>query len=120
MTPGFVDAPWGENIYFLKGECLLGQKDYKGAIEQFDNYINSETDESWVDVYTFLYKGICLLKLGRSSKAEEQFEKMLTYYPNRQMLLITKPWPLRAGQHRNLRVIDICKEKFRLSARGYL
>ncbi|MBG7610769.1 tetratricopeptide repeat protein, partial [Polaribacter sp. BAL334] len=35
LTPNFVDAPWGENIDFLRGECYFGIKDYRKAIDLF-------------------------------------------------------------------------------------
>ena len=36
LTPSFNDAPCGENIDFLRGECFFGKKDYNKAIKHFN------------------------------------------------------------------------------------
>ena len=83
MTPGVVDAPWGEHIDLLRGQCYLGMKDFDAALERLNLCIDEVTTtngESWVDVNAFLYQGICYLEMGNLSKAKTDFEKLLKYY----------------------------------------
>ena len=79
LTPKFVDAPWGENIDFLRGECYFGKKNYKKAIENFNiNVANNKED--WVDIYTFVYLGLCEYELGNYEKSISEFERALKQY----------------------------------------
>ena len=76
LTPNFVDAPWGENIDFLRGECYYGKKDYKKAIELFNLNVKNNK-EDWVDIHTFVYLGLCEYELGNYEKAISEFERAL-------------------------------------------
>ncbi|QVY66891.1 tetratricopeptide repeat protein [Polaribacter sp. Q13] len=76
LTPKFVDAPWGENIDFLRGECYFGKKDYQKAIESFNLNVK-HNKEDWVDIHTFVYLGLCEYKLGNYEKAISEFERAL-------------------------------------------
>lgn len=79
LTPNFVDAPWGEDIDFLRGECYFGQKDYSKAIEMFDRHIKNQK-EGWADVYSFVYLGLCHYELGNYQKAISEFQKALNQF----------------------------------------
>jgi len=76
LTPDFVDAPWGENIDFLRGECYFGMKDYQKAIESFNLNVKNHK-EDWVDIQTFVYLGICEYKLENYEKAISEFQRAL-------------------------------------------
>jgi tetratricopeptide (TPR) repeat protein len=76
LTPKFIDAPWGENIDFLSGECYFGKKEYKKAIELFNLNVKNNK-EDWVDIHTFVYLGLCEYKLGNYEKAISEFERAL-------------------------------------------
>ena len=77
LTPEVVDAPWGENIYFLKGECYFGKKDFANAIESFNLTVAKEK-EGWADVQTFVYLGLCNYELGNYEKAVSEFKRALS------------------------------------------
>lgn len=76
LTPNFIDAPWGENIDFLRGECHYGNKDYVRAIESFNRSVKN-LKEDWADIQTFVYLGICEYKLGNYEKAISEFKRAL-------------------------------------------
>tara|TARA_B110000238_G_scaffold186271_1_gene215256 strand:+ start:391 stop:1170 length:780 start_codon:yes stop_codon:yes gene_type:complete len=76
LTPKFVDAPWGENIDFLRGECYFGKKNYQKAIESFNLNIKNNK-EDWVDIHTFVYLGLCEYELGNYEKAISEFQRAL-------------------------------------------
>lgn len=76
LTPKFVDAPWGENIDFLRGECYFGKKNYNKAIESFNLNVKNNK-EDWVDIHTFVYLGLCEYQLGNYKKAISEFERAL-------------------------------------------
>lgn len=76
LTPNFIDAPWGEDIDFLRGECYFGKKEYQKAIESFNLNVQNHK-EDWVDLQTFVYLGICEYKLGNIERAILEFERTL-------------------------------------------
>lgn len=76
LTPNFVDAPWGENIDFLRGECYFGIKDYRKAIDLFNRNIENQK-EDWADIHSFVYLGLCEYKLGNYEKAISEFQRAL-------------------------------------------
>jgi len=76
LTPNVVDAPWGEDIDFLRGECHFGNKDYNQAIQMFNRNIENN-GEGWVDIQTFVYLGLCEYELGNYEKAISNFETAL-------------------------------------------
>ena len=77
LTPNFTDAPWNEDIDFLRGECYFGKKDYKTAIEHFNQSIINQNGEEWADVQTLVYLGICEYKLENYNKAIIEFKRAL-------------------------------------------
>ena len=75
-------SAWGDPALFLLGKAYWQMKEYKTAIDYFNKYIKEETEENgedWVNVKTFLYKGICLLELNKNQEALESFEKGIEY-----------------------------------------
>ncbi len=81
LTPNVVDAPWGENIDFLRGECHFGNKDYQNAIESFNQGVKNQ-DEDWADIHTFVYLGLCEYELGSFEKAILEFQRALAQSEN--------------------------------------
>lgn len=76
LTPNFVDAPWGEDIDFLRGECYFGKKNYPKAIELFNRNIKNQK-EDWADIHSFVYLGLCEYELGNYEKSISEFERAL-------------------------------------------
>jgi tetratricopeptide (TPR) repeat protein len=76
LTPDFVDAPWGEDIDFLRGECYFGKKNYEKAIEFFNRNIKNQK-EDWADIHSFVYLGICEYELGNYEKSISEFQRAL-------------------------------------------
>lgn len=76
LTPNFVDAPWGEDIDFLRGECYFGKKNYQKAIELFNRNIKNQK-EDWADIHSFVYLGICEYELGNYEKSIVEFQRAL-------------------------------------------
>lgn len=76
LTPNVVDAPWGEDIDFLRGECYFGKKDYEKAIELFNRNIKNQK-EDWADIHSFIYLGLCEFELGNYKKAITEFQRAL-------------------------------------------
>ena len=81
LTPNFVDAPWGEDIDFLRGECYFGKKDYQKAIELFNRNIKHQK-EDWADIHSFVYLGLCEYELGNYEKAISEFQRALKQTEN--------------------------------------
>ena len=81
LTPNFVDAPWGEDIDFLRGECYFGKKDYQKAIELFNRNIANQK-EDWADIHSFVYLGLCEYELGNYEKAITEFQRALKQTEN--------------------------------------
>ena len=81
LTPGVVDAPWGEDIDFLRGECHFGNKNYPEAIKSFNQSVENQ-GEDWVDIQTFVYLGICEYKLGNYEKSITEFQRALKQSEN--------------------------------------
>ena len=76
LTPNFVDAPWGEDIDFLRGECYFGKKNYQKAIELFNRNIKNQK-EDWADIHSFVYLGLCEYELGNYEKSIIEFRRAL-------------------------------------------
>lgn len=81
LTPNFVDAPWGEDIDFLRGECYFGKKDFQKAIELFNRNIENQK-EDWADIHSFVYLGLCEYELGNYEKAITEFQRALKQTEN--------------------------------------
>ncbi|MFS4418114.1 tetratricopeptide repeat protein [Maribacter sp. 2307ULW6-5] len=80
LTPNTVDAPWGEDINFLRGECYFGKKDHARAIAAFNAGIE-HLGRDWVDVHSFVYLGLCHLEMGNTTQAISEFQYALEQYP---------------------------------------
>ncbi|MCR1026998.1 tetratricopeptide repeat protein [Cellulophaga baltica] len=81
LTPNVVDAPWGEDIDFLRGECHYGNKDYQNAIKAFNQSVINQ-EEDWADIHTFVYLGLCEYELGNLEKAISEFHRALKQSEN--------------------------------------
>jgi len=81
LTPNFEDAPWGEDINFLRGECYYGLMNYSKAITCFKRNIEHNT-EDWVDINTFVYLGLCEYELGNYEKAILEHQRALKQSAN--------------------------------------
>lgn len=77
LTPNVVDAPWGEDIDFLRGECYFGRKDFPKAIQYFNRSVSNQ-EEDWADIQTFVYLGLCEYELGNFEKAVLEFKRALS------------------------------------------
>jgi len=85
LTPNFIDAPQGHSVDYWRGIAYLGLKNHKNSIRYFDKYIAKEIEEygeDWVEVTTFLYKGIAHYEIGEDNKALVAFNKQLQYSRN--------------------------------------
>jgi tetratricopeptide (TPR) repeat protein len=81
LTPNVVDAPWGEDIDFLRGECYYGKMDYQKAIELFNRNIKNQK-EDWADIHSFVYLGLCEYELGNYENAISEFQRALKQSKN--------------------------------------
>lgn len=81
LTPNFVDAPWGEDIDFLRGECYYGKRDYQKAIELFNRSIKNQK-EDWADVHSFVYLGLSEYQLGNYEKSISEYKRALKQSKN--------------------------------------
>ena len=99
LTPNYVDAPWGENIDFLRGECHFGKKDYPKAIELFNRSIKNQ-NEDWADIHSFVYLGLCEYELGNYEKSIQEFQRALnqTEYVPESYFGMAKAY-LKLGDH---------------------
>lgn len=104
LTLNFVDAPWGEDIDFLRGECYFGKKEYLKAIELFNRSIENQK-EDWADIQTFVYLGLCEYKLGNYEKSISEFKRGLKQSEN-----VCEAYFGIAKAYKELGQIDIAKE----------
>lgn len=83
LTPAFMDYPWGENIYFLRGLAKMQMGRDEEALKAFTTCIlktTEEVGEKWIDVYAFVYRGQILLKSNRIDESIRDFDTALKYY----------------------------------------
>jgi len=104
LTPNFVDAPWGEDIDFLRGECYFGKKDYQKAIELFNRNIKNQK-EDWADIHSFVYLGLCEYELGNYRKAITEFQRAIRQTEN-----VPESYFGMAKAYKNLGQIEKAKE----------
>ncbi|WP_297798574.1 tetratricopeptide repeat protein [uncultured Eudoraea sp.] len=107
LTPNVVDAPWGEDIDFLRGECYFGKKDYKKAIELFNRNIKNQK-EDWADIHTFVYLGLCEYEQGNYKKSVSEFQRAL-----KQSEYVPESYFGIAKAYQKLGQIDLAKENLR-------
>ncbi|BDW94107.1 hypothetical protein MACH07_29390 [Flagellimonas marinaquae] len=81
LTPEVVDAPWGEDIDFLRGECYYGLGDYPKALKHFKQSITNQGAE-WVDVQAFVYVGLCHYNMQNYNEAIGAFKTGIEQYGN--------------------------------------
>ncbi len=85
QTNGEVSYSQGQSHDYMRGICYYGLKDYEGAYDVLNKYIEEVTEdegEEWVDVYAMLYRGLSLIKLDKLDDAIMDFDRVLKYYPN--------------------------------------
>ena len=88
FTPNQPDFAWGEHVNYLKGLCYKQMGEFEKAQAEFDTVI--ELEEDYVDVYAFVYRGICKMKLNRHKEAIIDFEKAIDNYSNNSMAYFYK------------------------------
>lgn len=81
LTQNFVDAPWGEDIDFLRAECYYGKKDYQKVIDLLNRSIKNQK-EDWADIHSFVYLGLCEYELGNYEKSISEFQRALKQTKN--------------------------------------
>lgn len=82
LTPNFRDTPWGEDIDKVIGLCYMKMGKFEYAKNSFDKSINAisrENGEDWVEIRTFLYRGIVDLELNKNDSAIYFFNQSLKY-----------------------------------------
>jgi tetratricopeptide (TPR) repeat protein len=77
-TPGRTSYAWGENVNFLKGLALRQMKRYSEAIVEFSMCIKDEGKN--VDIYAFVYKGICHFYNNEPELAIKNFDQAIEKY----------------------------------------
>ncbi len=78
LTPNHTDAPWGEDIDFLRGEAWFGKENYRKSIQVFNRSLENQ-GEDWADIQTFVYLGMAEHKLGNYERAISEFQRALKY-----------------------------------------
>ena len=84
LTP-YIDYPQGHSVDHWRGIAYLGLGDYDSSIAYFDKHIKKESEESgedWVELESFLYRGIAHMESGNIDLAEENFDKIIHYFKN--------------------------------------
>lgn len=79
LTPNVVDAPWGEDIDFLRGESHYGNEAYAKALESFNRSISTQGVE-WADIQSYVYQGLCHYRMSEFENAKSSFENALAQY----------------------------------------
>jgi len=77
-TPGKATYAWGENVNFLKGLALRQMKRFPEAIDEFTIFIKDEGKN--VDVYAFVYRGICHFFNNENELAIKDFDYAIEKY----------------------------------------
>ncbi|WKN42893.1 hypothetical protein [Tunicatimonas pelagia] len=84
LTPDFMDYPWAENIYYLRGLAHKQLKQYDLAIANFTECIKRVTAEmgaDFVEPYCYVYRGIVYAQLDSSQAAMADFDAAIKLYP---------------------------------------
>lgn len=68
------------NCHYWIGESYNGLGDYRKAIDQFSTVL--EYKSSYKLPAALIMSGVCYLKLGDSSTAREQFQRLINRYPD--------------------------------------
>lgn len=98
LTPNQPDFCWGEHINFLKGLCYKQQGEYEKAVLEFNKLVDYEGE--YVDVYGYVYRGICQIKLNNFNAAIADFDLALLDYEQCAMAYFYKGLAL---QHNGLK-----------------
>lgn len=76
LTPGVIDAPWGEDIDFLRGEAYFGLGAYERAITHFDKTIENQGEE-WAEIQSYVYLGISEFRLENFDNAIISYKRAI-------------------------------------------
>lgn len=71
MTLAIKYFPEGQNFYHQRGSCLLNNKEYEKAAEDFTEAIKREPTNGT----HYLHRGHCLQAIGKNDEAAADFEK---------------------------------------------
>lgn len=77
-TPNKASYAWGENVNFLKGLALRQMKRFPEAVTEFSTCIKDEAKN--VDIYTYVYKGICHFYNNEHELAIKDFDYAIEKY----------------------------------------
>ncbi len=83
LTPDFMDYPWSENIYYLRGLAYKQLGRYRQALANFTECIERTTTEmgaAFIDPYCYVYRGMMYLQLDSSQRASDDFDAALQLY----------------------------------------
>jgi tetratricopeptide (TPR) repeat protein len=102
LTPGFVDYPWGENIYFLLGMDHLQLRQWEPAATCFTMAAHAERKdhgESFVNPFNYLYKAIALDEQGHYASGLQNLDSMQRLQPKSSELYYFKALACAKRQH---------------------
>jgi TolA-binding protein len=74
------------NIQYWIGESYYALKQYKNAYNAFNNVFNTNAFDKYDDAQLKL--GFCYFKMGRMRSAIQEFQNLITYYPNSEHVTI--------------------------------
>lgn len=81
LTPSFVDAPVGENIYFLKGLCHYQKNDFINAIKEFElnrDFEKKRFGKKNCNTFIYFYLARCYEKMGNLKLAKKNYKLALS------------------------------------------
>jgi len=82
LTKNQVDYAQNTSVYFLRGVCYLGLKDFPKSIEYFEKYIEDEkvkVGDKFIDETAFLYLGIIALYKDDYTLAIKNLQRGIQY-----------------------------------------
>ncbi|MBM4434915.1 MAG: tetratricopeptide repeat protein, partial [Chloroflexi bacterium] len=81
VVASFPDDPARERAQFLVGEIFFSQKDYRGAVAEFESMIAAVRDGSRAPE-ALLKIGMAERALGDEARARRAWERLVKEYPN--------------------------------------
>ncbi len=76
----FPESPLADNAMYWEGECYFSQKEFKNAIEQFNQLILTYPGGDKIPA-AYLKKGISLMEMDRDEDALAVFRLLITKFP---------------------------------------
>jgi len=117
FTPNQGDFAWGEHVNYLKGLCYKQMGEYDKAITEFNTVIELEGEH--VDVYAFVYRGVCKIKQKRFEEALLDIDRAIQNYPQNSMAYFYKGLVLEKMEQRDKALLAY-EESLSLLTKGYL